>query len=84
MARGVQQALTPLRGESLVGLESGDLDKRIAGLPYVVGVTHDRAFPHTLRVSVLPERPLLVLRRGDEAWLVSARARVVRPIAKGA
>jgi cell division protein FtsQ len=84
VARGVQDALAPLRGESLVGLEASDLDRRIAGLSDVVGVTHDRAFPHTLRVFVLPERPLLVLRRGDESWLVSARARVVRPLAKGA
>jgi cell division septal protein FtsQ len=73
-----------LRGQSLVGLEDSDLDRRIAGLSDVVGVTHDRAFPHTLRVFVLPERPLLVLRRGDESWLVSARARVVRPLTKGA
>ena len=84
VARGVQEALGPLRGESLVGLEDSDLDRRIAGLSDVVGVTHDRAFPHTLRVFVLPERPLLVLRRGDESWLVSARARVVRPLTKGA
>ena len=84
VARGVQDALAPLRGQSLVGLENSDLDRRIAGLSDVVGVTHDRAFPHTLRVFVLPERPLLVLRRGDESWLVSARARVVRPLTKGA
>jgi cell division protein FtsQ len=84
VARGVQDALAPLRGQSLVGLENSDLDRRIAGLSDVVGVTHDRAFPHTLRVFVLPERPLLVLRRGDESWLVSARARVVRPVEKGA
>ena len=84
VARGVQEALGPLRGQSLVGLEDSDLDRRIAGLSDVVGVTHDRAFPHTLRVFVLPERPLLVLRRGDESWLVSARARVVRPLTKGA
>src|SRR6185312_14857591 len=84
VARGVQDALAPLRGQSLVGLENSDLDRRIAGLSDVVGVTHDRAFPHTLRVFVLPERPLLVLRRGDESWLVSARARVVRPLERGA
>ena len=84
VARGVREALAPLGGESLVGLEDSDLDRRIAGLSEVVGVTHDRAFPHTLRVFVLPERPLLVLRRGDESWLVSARARVVRPLTKGA
>lgn len=81
---GVRAALEPLEGRSLVGLEAAELDRRIAALPDVVGITHDRAFPHTLRVFVLPERPLLVLRRGSESWLVSARARVVRPLPRGA
>jgi cell division septal protein FtsQ len=80
----VAAALEPLEGRSLVGLHATDLDRKIVGLPDVVGVTHDRAFPHTLRVYVLPERALLVLRRGDESWLVSARARVVRPLERGA
>ncbi len=80
----VVAALEPLEGRSLVGLRAADLDRKIVGLPDVVGVTHDRAFPHTLRVYVLPERALLVLRRGDESWLVSARARVVRPLERGA
>jgi cell division septal protein FtsQ len=80
----VRAALEPLEGASLVGLRAGDLNRRIASLPDVVRVTHDRAFPHTLRVHVLPERPLVVLRRGRESWLVSARARVVRPVVKGA
>ena len=80
----VAAALEPLEGRSLVGLQATDLDRRIVGLPDVVGVTHDRAFPHTLRVYVLPERALLVLRRGDESWLVSARARVVRSLERGA
>jgi cell division septal protein FtsQ len=79
----VAAALGPLVGESLVGLRGRDLDRRIAVLPDVIGVTHDRAFPHTLHVYVRPERPLLVLRRGSESWLVSARARVVRMIPKG-
>lgn len=80
----VSAALEPLQGESLVGLRAADLDRKIVGLPDVVGVTHDRAFPNTLRVYVLPERALLVLRRGEESWLVSARARVVRPLERGA
>jgi cell division septal protein FtsQ len=80
----VGAALEPLEGRSLVGLHAADLDRRIVGLPDVIGVTHDRAFPHTLRVYVLPERALLVLRRGQESWLVSARARVVRPLERGA
>ena len=80
----VGAALEPLEGRSLVGLRAADLDRKIVGLPDVIGVTHDRAFPHTLRVYVLPERALLVLRRGDESWLVSARARVVRQLERGA
>jgi len=80
----VHRALSELEGRSLVGLSAADLDRRIAALPDVVGVTHDRAFPHTLRVYVLPEQPLLVLRRGAESWLVSARARIVRPLERGA
>lgn len=80
----VRQALADLEGRTLVGLGAKDLDRQIAALPDVVGVTHDRAFPHTLRVYVLPEQPLLVLRRGAESWLVSARARIVRPLERGA
>ena len=80
----VRAALVPLEGQSLVGFDPAELNRRIATLPDVVGVTHDRAFPHTLRVYVRAERPLMVLRRGRESWLVSARARVVRPLAKGA
>ena len=80
----VAAALEPLEGTSLVGLRATDLDRKIVGLPDVIGVTHDRAFPHTLRVYVVPERALLVLRRGEESWLVSARARVVRPLERRA
>jgi cell division protein FtsQ len=79
----VQLALAPLEGRSLVGFRREDLDRRIATLPDVVGATYDRAFPNTLRVFVRPEIGLLVLRRGDESWLVSTRARVVLPLRKG-
>jgi cell division septal protein FtsQ len=79
----VQLALAPLEGRSLVGFRREDLDRRIATLPDVVGATYDRAFPNTLRVFVRPETGLLVLRRGDESWLVSTRARVVLPLRKG-
>jgi cell division protein FtsQ len=80
----VRDALAPLEGRSLVGFRAADLDRRIATLPDVVGATYDRAFPHTLRVFVRPETALLVLRRGDDSWLVSARARVLLPLPKGA
>jgi cell division septal protein FtsQ len=44
----------------------------------VLSVRTDRAFPHTLRVVIRPEHPVLILRRGSEGWLVSARGRVLR------
>jgi hypothetical protein len=44
----------------------------------------DRSFPHALRVRVIPEIPVAVLRRGADSWLVSARGRVIAPLARGA
>jgi cell division septal protein FtsQ len=45
---------------------------------------YDRAFPHTLRITVVAERPVAVLHRGREAWLVSARGRVITHLRRGA
>ncbi len=46
-------------------------------LPTVVSASYDRAFPHTLRITVVPERPAAVLRRGPDSWLVSRHGRVM-------
>lgn len=79
----VRRALAPLEGRSLVGLRAAHVESPLAAVPDVAGSTYDRAFPDTLRVFVLAERPLLVLRRGDESWLVSIRGRVLRRLAPG-
>ena len=50
---------------------------RIETVPTVRSATYDRAFPHTLRIRVVPEVPVAVLHRGKETWLVSARGRVL-------
>jgi cell division protein FtsQ len=71
-------ALGGLEGRSLVGLRAADVEEPLAAVPDVAGATYDRAFPHTLRVVVFAERPLLVLRREDDSWLVSVRGRVLR------
>jgi len=73
----VRHALQPMLGRSLVGLDGGSLVRRVEALPTVVSATYDRAFPHTLRVTVVAERPVAVLRAGTGAWLVSARGRVM-------
>jgi cell division septal protein FtsQ len=77
----IRKALAPELGRSLVKIDSAELGRRIASLPDVVGVTYDRRFPHTLHIRVSAERPILLLRRGSDTWLVSARGRVLRTLA---
>jgi cell division septal protein FtsQ len=43
----------------------------------VAAVAFDRAYPHTLRVTVVPERPVAVVRQGAAAFVVSERGRVI-------
>ena len=80
----VQRALAPLVGKSLVGLDGNAVIRRVEALPTVVSASYDRAFPHTLRVTIVAEQPVAVLRKGPSAWLVSRRGRVMAPLAAGA
>jgi cell division protein FtsQ len=75
----VQHALATLHGTSLLALDGGALQRKLAALPTVVAAGYDRAFPHTLRIEIVPEQPVAVVRQGSKAWLVSARGRVIAP-----
>jgi cell division protein FtsQ len=77
VAAQVRQTLAPLLGKSLVGLDGSAVLQRVNALPTVVTASYDRAFPHTLRIAVVPERAAAVLRRGPDSWLVSTRGRVM-------
>jgi hypothetical protein len=77
VAGQVREALGPVLGRPLVGLDGPAVLRDVDALPSVVRASYDRAFPHTLRITVVPERPAAVLRRGPESWLVSARGRVM-------
>lgn len=79
----VRTALAPLQGTSLLALGGDAVTRRVGALPDVLSVTYDRGFPQTLTVTVIPERPVAVLRRGEEAWLVSARARIMGRLTSG-
>jgi cell division septal protein FtsQ len=46
----------------------------------VQAIGFDRAFPRRLRVTVVAERPVAVLRRRADAWLISERGRVLRAL----
>jgi cell division septal protein FtsQ len=81
--RAVRAAAGPFVGQSLVGLDGDELRRRLEALPSVRSFRYDRAFPHTLRIAVVPEKPAAVVRRARDAWLVSARGRVIRQIESG-
>lgn len=83
VAADIRRELRRYDGHSLVGLDASGVADRVDALPVVRSATVDRAFPHTLRVHVVPELPVAVLRRGADSFLVSARGRVVAPVARG-
>jgi len=56
--RQVERALRDRAGQSLVGLDLDAAKVDVAALPTVASVRFDRAYPHTLRVMVVPERPV--------------------------
>ena len=76
----VLRVLEPERGRSLLRVDERALSERLDALPDVVSVHFTRSFPHTLRVSVHPERAVLLVRQGATSWVVSARGRVMRSI----
>jgi hypothetical protein len=80
----VRTALGPLEGRSLLALSGRDVERRLASLSDVAGVSFDRDFPHTLRVFVTPAHSIAVLRRGASAWIVSSDTRVVRSAERSA
>lgn len=81
--RQVRRELAPLVGTSLLALDGSSLERRVESLPSVVSVAYDRAFPHTLRLTIVPETSVAVLHRGTQTWLVSGRGRVVVSIVPG-
>lgn len=76
-----RQALQGELGRSLLRVDGADIDRRLSTLPGISSLKYDRDFPNTLRVTVRAERPVLVLRRGPDAFLVSATGRVLRTLA---
>ncbi|HEY7003650.1 MAG TPA: FtsQ-type POTRA domain-containing protein [Gaiellaceae bacterium] len=80
----VLQEVEGMRGESLVALDAGALLRRLDALPFVESVDYDRAFPHTLRLTVVPEQPVAIVQESGRAWIVSERGRVMSEVVSGA
>jgi cell division protein FtsQ len=82
--RQVLHALAPVVGKPLVGLDGTAVLAKVDALPTVVSASYDRAFPHTLRVTIVPEQPAAVLRSGPASWLVSIGGRVMEHLSASA
>ncbi len=79
----VRAALAGEAGRSLLSVSDGSVASRLEALPDVRTFSFDRVYPHTLRVIVRREYPVLVLRRvpGKDAFLVAASGKVLRQLA---
>jgi cell division protein FtsQ len=82
--RQVRRALDERSGESLFALDLDAAQVDVLALPTVAAVSFDRAYPHSLRVTVVPERPVAVLRQGAESYVVSERGRIIARADRGA
>jgi POTRA domain-containing FtsQ-type protein/cell division protein FtsQ len=78
----VRAALAAEAGQSLLKVDDAVVSRRVAGIPGISSFSYDRVFPHTLRVVVRREVPVLVVRvvPGKNAYLVGASGRVIRPL----
>jgi cell division septal protein FtsQ len=77
----VRAALASDVGTSLLRIDGGNIERRLATLPDIQSFRYDRAFPNTLRLVIRTERPVLVVRQGADAFLVAATGRVLRRLA---
>ena len=82
VASEVRAAVARFSGTNLLALDGAALVRTVDDLPTIVSTSYDRDFPHTLRIRVVPEEPVAVLRRGSDAWLASARGRVIGTVAR--
>jgi cell division protein FtsQ len=82
--RQVRKALDAHEGESLFALDLDAARTDVTALPTVAAVSFDRAYPHTLRVRIVRERPVAVVRQGAAAFVVSERGRVIARVERAA
>jgi hypothetical protein len=68
--------------KSLLQTDAGAIEARLEKLPYVRSATVDRAFPHTLEVSINAYRPAVFVQSGATGWLVAKDGRVLGEAAK--
>jgi cell division protein FtsQ len=69
-------------GRSLLRVDASALAAQIEAIPDVKSARVDRAFPHTVAVSIVMERPAALVHAGKAAYIVSVDGRVLRAATK--
>jgi cell division protein FtsQ len=69
-----------ITGKSLLQVDASALAARLEAMPVVRSARVDRAFPHTVAVTVVMERPVAFVRAGKAGYVVSADGRVLRAL----
>jgi cell division protein FtsQ len=77
VAAQVRKALAPTRGTSLLKVDLAQSLRTVEAIPTVESARFDRAYPHTLRVVVVPERGVAMVRQGADSYLVAESGRVI-------
>lgn len=80
VATQVRKALAPTRGTSLLKVDLGAAERAVVSLPTVASARFDRAYPHSLRVVIVPERPVAVARQGADSYLLARSGRVIAAV----
>ena len=70
-------ALDQAGGTSMLNVDPSALAQQLAALPRVQSATVDRAFPHTLAITVVPERPVAIAPTGSGRVVLAASGRVL-------
>ena len=70
-------------GTSLLQTDPAALAAALATLPQVRSASVDRAFPQTVRVTIVPERAVAIAPNGSERVVLAASGRVLGPVTPG-
>ena len=69
-------------GKSLLQVDASSLAARLEAIPAVRAARVDRAFPHTVAVTIVMERPTAVVRAGKAGYVISSDGRVLETVTK--
>ena len=73
-----------IAGRSMLDVDPAAVARAVAALPGIQRASVDRAFPATLVVHVVPERPIAIVRTSAGGRVISATGRVIGPAAGSA